>query len=326
MRLLVTGGAGFIGSNFVRLALESGHSVHNLDALTYAGRRENLADIASSPRYQFTHGDICSSELVRQIMKREAFDAVVNFAAESHVDRSLNDAAAFARTNTLGVAVLVEASYEHKIPIFIQISTDEVYGSTTSGSFTLTSPLKPSSPYSSSKAGGDLVALSFFHSFGYDVRVTRSTNNFGPYQFPEKFIPVVITKALRGENIPIYGDGLYIRDWIFVRDHCEGILDILTKGKAGKIYHFSGGYEMTNIALCERILSYIAERTGKDFETLKSLMTSVTDRAGHDRRYSLDHSETTASIGWKPRSAFDKAITETIDWYLKNEQWLAAVI
>lgn len=326
MNLFVTGGAGFIGTNFVRMALERGHSVLNYDALTYAGRRANLIEFEGTPRYHFVHADICDSAYLTREMSHgfdgKSFDAIINIAAESHVDRSLNFATAFSKTNCVGVTSLLETALKNKVNTFIQVSTDEVYGSLgESGSFTLESPLHPSSPYSASKAGGDLVALSFAHSFGVDVRITRCTNNYGPYQYPEKFIPTIITHALAGKEIPVFAQGLNVRDWIFVDDHCSAILSVLEKGKAGSIYHFGGSTELTNIELLHVILGILADNTGKEKEEYTKLIKFVTDRPGHDLRYSLDWSHSKAELGWQPQTQFQDGIRKTVEWYLDNKKW-----
>ncbi len=320
MNLLITGGAGFIGSNLVHLAIERGHYVVTLDALTYAGSKEYLSDLETSKAHRFVHGDIRSKETVEAVLqagfKGSPFDAVINCAAETHVDRSLIQAIPFADSNVLGTAVLLELSRAAGIPVFIQISTDEVYGSIEgSGSFTTASPLHPSSPYSSSKAGADLFALSFYNSWGYDVRITRCTNNYGPYQHPEKFIPTVITSILNNHSIPIYGDGKNVRDWIFVRDHCEGILAVLERGKAGAIYHFSASNERSNIDLAESLVTIVARKIGRDEADVRALLTYVTDRPGHDRRYSLDSSETRTELNWQPATSWEDGIEATVDWY-----------
>ncbi len=326
MNLFITGGAGFIGTNFVRMAIERGHSALNYDALTYAGRRENMTELEGNSAYQFVHGNICDEVKVTETLSAgfngKKFDAVVNFAAESHVDRSIHGARIFSESNVVGVATLVEAAREAGVPTFIQISTDEVYGSLgDNGLFTLNSPIKPSSPYSASKTAGDLTALSFFHTWGYDVRVTRCTNNYGAFQFPEKFIPSIITNALEGEAISIYGDGLHIRDWIYVNDHCDGIFRVLEQGTAGSVYLFGGSTEKPNIELCKTVLTQIAKETNINIDSLIGLMKYVTDRPGHDRRYAIDWSESEASLGWKPTTSFDDGLRETVAWYIRNRSW-----
>lgn len=326
MNLFVTGGAGFIGTNFVRLAMAKGHNVLNYDALTYAGRRENLIEHEGELNYHFVHGDIADGTHVEKEISNgydgKPFDAIINIAAESHVDRSLNFASTFSRTNCLGVTTLLESALKNTVSTFLQVSTDEVYGSLgESGSFTLESPLRPSSPYSASKAAGDLVALSFEHSFGLDVRITRCTNNYGPYQYPEKFIPTIITHALERKPIPVFAQGLNVRDWIFVEDHCEAIFSVLESGKSGGIYHFGGSTELKNIELLHVILEILAEKVSKPIEEFTKLITYVTDRPGHDLRYSLDWSSSEKELGWKPKTQFNDGIKRTVEWYLENEDW-----
>lgn len=326
LNLLVTGGCGFIGTNFVRLAVLRGHAVVNIDALTYAGRRENLDDLAATNAYGFIHGDICDADLVERVMKQgwggAPFDAVVNIAAESHVDRSIYAARAFAMTNTVGTATIVEAARNAGIPRLVQVSTDEVYGSIEgNGSFDLQSPLDPSSPYSASKAGGDALAMSFFRTWGYDVRLTRCTNNYGPYQFPEKFIPTIVTRALRGERIPLYGDGKHVRNWLFVDDHCDGIFRTLEHGKAGGIYLFSGDTELQNGVLIPKVLEALSAESGTPLEEYTALIEHVADRPGHDRRYSLNSIASKKELGWQPATSFDVGLRATVRWYLENEAW-----
>ncbi|MEP7236088.1 MAG: GDP-mannose 4,6-dehydratase, partial [Ignavibacteriota bacterium] len=255
------------------------------------------------------------------------FDVVINFAAETHVDRSIEAARIFSETNVLGTATMVEAARSADVPLFIQISTDEVYGSLgSSGKFERHSPLNPSSPYSSTKAAADLLALSFYHTWGYDVRITRCTNNYGAYQFPEKFIPTIITKALRGENIPVFGDGLQVRDWIFVDDHCEGIFDVIEKGKPGHVYLFGGSNEKTNLDLTRTVLKALAGVTNIPEENCLKLITHVTDRPGHDRRYAIDWSSSKHELGWQPKTTFDDGLEKTVGWYLQNREWWESLI
>ncbi|HYM19951.1 MAG TPA: dTDP-glucose 4,6-dehydratase [Candidatus Kapabacteria bacterium] len=326
MNLFVTGGAGFIGSNFVRMAIARGHSVLNFDALTYAGRRDNLSDLERSGKYLFIHGNICDETAVANALantfNNQPFDVLINFAAESHVDRSIHAARMFSDTNVAGVATLLEAAREAQVALFIQISTDEVYGSLgKSGTFSRDSPLDPSSPYSSTKTGADLLALSFYKTWGFDVRITRCTNNYGAYQFPEKFIPTIITRALRGEQIPVYGDGLQVRDWIFVEDHCDGIFRVIESGKPATVYLFGGSSERTNLDLSKTILRIVAHKTGKPERDLLSLITHVADRPGHDRRYAMDWLSSQRELGWEPQTNFDNGIERTVDWYLQNRSW-----
>ena len=320
MHVLVTGGAGFIGANFIALALERGFRVANLDALTYAANLKNCAAFERNASYQFVQGSITDKALLEDIFAISRFDAVINFAAESHVDRSIAAASAFTHTNVLGTVALLEASLKHQVKQFIQISTDEVYGSLgPSGRFSLDSPLKPSSPYSASKAAADHLALSFFHTHGMDVRITRCTNNFGRFQHPEKFIPTIITRALDGKEIPVYGDGNYIRDWIFVQDHCEGVLGVLESGKPGETYLFGGSTEVDNNTLVSSVLQILGRKTGA--VGLERLVQHVTDRPGHDRRYAIDWSRSQQELGWSPKSKFEDALEQTVDWYLTNRNW-----
>lgn len=315
MRILVTGGAGFIGSNFIRhlLAAEPACRIVNLDKLTYAGNLENLAEIDRDPRYRFIKGSICDALLVDDLLK-EGFDALINFAAESHVDRSIQDARAFAETNVLGTQVILEACRRHRVPRMIQVSTDEVYGSLgPSGRFTEESPLRPNSPYAASKAAADFLALAYFRTYGLPIIITRSSNNYGPYQFPEKVIPLFITNALAGELLPLYGDGLHVRDWLYVRDHCEALALILKNGVAGEIYNIGGNCERANIDIARLILSAL--------DKPEALITHVRDRLGHDRRYALDTSKVQGVLGWKPRIAFETGLKETVRWYEGHVAW-----
>ena len=311
-RVTVTGGCGFIGSNFIRHLLDAHPDYHviNLDKLTYAGNPDNLRDLKSDPRYTFIHGDICDPAAVDAAVSKS--DAIVHFAAESHVDRSIMDGGAFVRTNVTGTYVLLDAALKHSIQRFVHISTDEVYGSTMRDSFTETDPLNPSSPYSASKAGSDLIARSFFVTHGLPVVVTRCTNNFGPYQHPEKLIPLFITNLLEGKQVPVYGDGRNVRDWIYVLDHCRAIDCVLQNGAAGEIYNIGSGNEKSNMFITEALLKAL----GKD----GSMIRFVEDRKGHDYRYSLDASKV-RKLGWKPAYGFDQALEETIGWYQEHEWW-----
>jgi dTDP-glucose 4,6-dehydratase len=328
MNLFVTGGAGFIGSNFILMALERGHAVLNYDLLTYAGNLRNLEGVKPSDDYRFVEGDITDHTSVVAALKLgfpDGFDAVVNFAAESHVDRSIEAGRVFANTNVLGAATLVECARSAGVPMFVQVSTDEVYGSLgPQDKFSLNSKLKPTSPYAASKASADLMVLSFHHTHGYDVRVTRCTNNYGRFQHPEKFIPTIIARAMKGEMIPVYGDGKYTRDWIFVEDHCEGIFDVLLKGQAGKTYLFGGSSEVENNQLVLDVTRIVAKYSGKDEEELRNLVTYVADRPGHDRRYAIDWSESARELGWKPKHSFESALDRTIAWYYANRDWWEA--
>ncbi len=312
MKLLVTGGAGFIGSNFIRHVLHAHRedSVVNLDKLTYAGNRANLADVEPDPRYTFVHGDICDGKLVRDVAR--GADAIVNFAASSHVDRSLVEPEEFLRTDVFGVFTLLEAVRELRIPRFLQVSTDEVYGSVARGSSTEQDPLRPTNPYSASKAGGDLLALSYWHTHGVPVLVTRSSNNFGPYQYPEKVVPLFITNALEDTPLPLYGDGKNVRDWLYVLDNCAALDVVLRHGRHGEVYNIGGGHEVENVVLTREILRL----TGKP----ETLIRRVTDRPGHDRRYSVDSTKIWR-LGWAPRYPFASALESTVRWYREHETW-----
>lgn len=314
--ILVTGGAGFIGSNFCRYMLSKypDYRILILDALTYAGNMDNLADMEDDPRLMFFHGDIRDKSIVENLVRN--VDAVVNFAAETHVDRSITDPGGFVLTDVYGVSVLLEACRTYGIERFVHISTDEVYGSIQSGSFREGDPLDPNSPYSSSKAGGELLAHSYYVTYEVPVLVTRGSNNYGPYQYPEKLIPLFISNALEEKPLPVYGDGLQVRDWIYVLDHCEGIDVVLHKGEPGRVYNIGGGNERTNLDVTKLILSIL----GKP----ESLIKYVTDRPGHDRRYSLDCRRMN-SLGWYPSHSFEDAIAATVEWYVKNEWWWRSI-
>jgi len=319
MTMLVTGGAGFIGSNFIRhmLTEHPDTRIVNLDALTYAGNLENLRDVAGNPNYTFIRGDICDPETVAAVFRNHPIDTVVHFAAESHVDRSISDGSTFVRTNVLGTFTLLDCARKHGVRRFIHISTDEVYGSTPSGSFRETDTLNPSSPYSSSKAASDLLARSFFITHGLPVIVTRCTNNYGPYQFPEKLIPFFTTNLLQGKKVPVYGTGRNVRDWLYVIDHCRAIDFILQHGEPGEIYNIGGGAERTNLEITRKIL----ELLGED----ESMIEYVPDRKGHDFRYSLDFGKL-RKLGWKPAYRFDDALEATVKWYVENEWWWRPLI
>lgn len=319
MTMLVTGGAGFIGSNFIRhmLTEHPDTRIVNLDALTYAGNLENLRDVADNPNYTFVRGDICDPDTVAAVFRDHPIDTIVHFAAESHVDRSISDGAAFVRTNVLGTFTLLDCARKHGVRRFIHISTDEVYGSTREGSFAETDTLNPSSPYSSSKAASDLLARSFFITHGLPVIVTRCTNNYGPYQFPEKLIPFFTTNLLQGKKVPVYGTGRNVRDWLYVIDHCRAIDFILQHGEPGEIYNIGGGAERTNLDITQKIL----ELLGKD----ESMIEYVPDRKGHDFRYSLDFGKL-RKLGWKPAYRFDDALEATVKWYVENEWWWRPLI
>ena len=317
--VLVTGGCGFIGSNFVRHLLETDPTANliNFDALTYAGNLENLADLEKHPRYRFVKGDITDRPAVLEATK-EGVDAIIHFAAESHVDRSILDSGPFIRTNVLGTQVLLDVAREKKIARFVQVSTDEVYGSLgPTGLFTETTPLDPSSPYSASKAAADLLALAYQHTFGLDVVITRCSNNYGPFQFPEKLIPLFITNLLGDRQVPVYGDGMQIRDWIHVRDHCAGVEAAWRKGKSGQVYNFGGRCEKANLHLTLLLLKLL----GKP----KTLIKHVQDRLGHDRRYAIDCSKAERELGWTPRITFEVGLAETIEWYQSHSEWVAKI-
>jgi dTDP-glucose 4,6-dehydratase len=314
--ILVTGGAGFIGSNFIRFLLKERPGVRlvNLDALSYAGNLESTDDFTSDPRYTFVRGDICSREVVLRILEDYRIDTIVNFAAESHVDRSILSGAEFVRTNVLGTQSLLEAALHTRTARFVQVSTDEVYGSLgDTGKFTEESPLAPNSPYSASKTGADLLCRAYYHTFGLPVVVTRCSNNYGPYQFPEKLIPLMIIKASKNEQMPVYGDGLNVRDWIHVQDHCAGVLAAAERGVAGQVYNFGGSNECPNIWIVRLIL--------KELGKTESLIQFVKDRPGHDRRYAIDCAKARRELQWAPVVPFERGIRETIQWYLANTSW-----
>lgn len=320
MKILVTGGCGFIGSNFIRFILKErpGVKILNLDALTYSGNPENLSGIETHPDYHFIKGDIADRNILEQVFFKD-IDVVINFAAESHVDRSIEDAAPFMGTNVLGAQRLMEAARRSEVKRFIQISTDEVYGSISGNDkFREDLPLMPNSPYSASKAAADLIARGYFKTFQFPVIIHRSSNNYGPYQFPEKFIPLLVTNAFQRKALPIYGDGLYVRDWIFVEDNCDAILKIVEEGKEGEIYNVGGDSEKQNIDVAKMIL----DLTGQE----ESLLEQVADRPGHDRRYAIDFSKIQKELGWKPRVSFEEGLERTVAWYKKNESWWERII
>lgn len=320
MKLLVTGGAGFIGSNFVRwiLAEDCAVQVVNLDKLTYAGNLENLAEIEVSPefrnRYRFVHGDIADTHLLDNLLQ-EGFDAVVNFAAETHVDRSIESVQPFLHSNYLGVHTLLEAVRRQQVNRFVQISTDEVYGSTPEEMrFTEDSSLQPSNPYAASKAAADLLVLSYVNTYGVPAMVLRCSNNYGPYQFPEKLIPLMIANALEDEPLPVYGDGLNVRDWIFVEDHCRAIYFALKQGRNGQVYNIGGVALRTNLQVIQSLLCLL--------DKPQSLISFVADRPGHDRRYAIDSSKFRLELGWSPLRSFEEGLGRTVNWYLRHKDWL----
>ena len=315
MKLLVTGGAGFIGSCYVRHILKKhpDYKIINLDALTYCGNIENLDDVKDNPNYQFVHGNICDRDLVRDLISQ--VDCVVNFAAESHVDNSIKHPEIFVETNVQGTLNLLQASKELGIERYLQVSTDEVYGTLgKTGYFYETTPLAPNSPYSASKASADMLVRAYHETYKMPVLNTRCSNNYGPYQYPEKLIPFFISQLLKGEKVPVYGDGLNVRDWLYVYDHCEAIDVVLHKGKIGEVYNIGGHNEKTNMEITHLIL----EAMGKDESSIKY----VEDRLGHDRRYAISNDKITSELGWAPSITFEEGIKLTIDWYLNNQEWM----
>jgi dTDP-glucose 4,6-dehydratase len=312
MRVLVTGGAGFIGSHFIRYLLKKYDDIHvvNLDKLTYAGNLENLQSVDDDSRYEFVQGDICDPGIVNRVVPGS--DWVINFAAETHVDRSLQEAGSFIQTDVYGVYTLLECIRQHSVERFIQISTDEVYGSIQTGSFKETDELNPRNPYSASKAGGDRMAYAYYCSYGAPVIITRASNNFGPNQFPEKLIPLFTTNAIEGKPLPLYGDGKNVRDWLYVEDHCDALDFIIHRGTIGEVYNIGGGNECSNLEITHKIITHLGKNT--------NLIQFVKDRPGHDRRYPLDTSRLT-SMGWKPKHSFDDALTSTIVWYADHVDW-----
>ncbi|HPO07094.1 MAG TPA: dTDP-glucose 4,6-dehydratase [bacterium] len=314
MKVLVTGGAGFIGSNFVRFMLreDPDAQIVNFDKLTYAGNLDNLKECEANPRHAFVRGDIANAEQVREVLSNGGFDAIVNFAAETHVDRSIGSPSDFLNTDIFGTFCLLEAVREFAIPRYIQISTDEVYGTVPVGSSTETAPLNPSNPYSASKAGGDLLVLSYFRTYRTPVLITRASNNYGPNQYPEKFIPLATTNVLDDQPIPLYGDGMQIRDWLFVEDHCRGIRTVLLQGKEGEVYNIGGDQERPNREIAELILSIL--------DKPRELIRRVADRPGHDTRYSLDCMKL-KGLGWHPTVAVEEGMRQTVAWYRDNRWW-----
>jgi len=320
MKLLVTGGAGFIGSAFIRLCLSEDPSIHivNLDKLTYAGNLENLEPVADNPRYRFVHGDICDEALVDTLLTDARPDAIVHFAAESHVDRSIFAPSPVFETNLRGTFTLLEAARRHHLARYLQVSTDEVYGSLAAPlEADENYPLNPSSPYSASKAGGDLLARSYYLTYKFPALITRASNNYGPYHFPEKLIPLMISNALADRPLPVYGDGMQVRDWLYVEDHCRGIRAVLERGRDGEIYNIGGNCSLPNLEVVKRIL----HATGKP----DSLIEYVVDRPGHDRRYALSSEKLMRETGWAPRVSFDEGLTRTVDWYRHHAAWVERV-
>jgi dTDP-glucose 4,6-dehydratase len=344
MKIVITGGAGFIGSNFVRLALEKGHSTLVLDLLTYAGHETTLSDLEKNPNFKFVKGDVADGKLVRRLFASHRPDAVVHFAAETHVDRSIDDPSGFVRTNVLGTFELLEAARRYREGMdqasqtrfrFIHVSTDEVYGALgADGFFHEEDPYSPNSPYAATKAGADHLARSYYQTYGLPVLITNCSNNYGPYQFPEKLIPLMTLNAREGKELPIYGDGGQIRDWLHVEDHCEAILTVLDKGKAGSKYLIGGRCEKNNLQVLDSLLAAVekiqpasenAALKAKGFLRYDQLKKFVKDRPGHDRRYAIDPSKIESELGWKPRRTFEEGLLQTVQWYLSNLDWCAKV-
>ncbi|MCF7917480.1 dTDP-glucose 4,6-dehydratase [Candidatus Gracilibacteria bacterium] len=318
-KILITGGAGFIGSNFIHHVLENrDYHIVNLDKLTYAGNLENLRDIQSHPKYRFIQGDIADGKFINALFETEKFDGVINFAAETHVDRSIEDSNPFIQTNIIGTHTLLEATRNHEVARYHQVSTDEVYGDLGDGSrdfFTESTPIAPNCPYAAAKASADLLVLSWAETYGLDAIITRCSNNYGPYQFPEKLIPFFLFRAMGNENLPLYGDGQNIRDWLYVRDHCEAILLAFEKSPAGEVWNIGGHNEKTNIEIANLII--------KNVPNSSSQIQFVADRKAHDRRYAMDASKIEARLGWEPRHTFEEALPKTIEWYLAHKDWVA---
>ncbi|RAS82286.1 dTDP-glucose 4,6-dehydratase [Priestia endophytica] len=316
MNILVTGGAGFIGSNFIHYMIETypAYFIVNYDVLTYAGNLDNLKEVHHHEHYTFIKGDINNRELLDRVVKEHEIDVIVNFAAESHVDRSITEPDVFIKSNVLGTQTLLDIARENEIKKYVQISTDEVYGSLgETGYFTEEAPLAPNSPYAASKAGADMLVSAYYKTYGLNVNITRCSNNYGPYQFPEKLIPLMITNAMEGERLPIYGDGKNVRDWLHVRDHCTAIDLVIHKGVAGEVYNIGGHNEKTN----NEIVHFIVEKLGVS----KDLIMFIEDRLGHDRRYAIDATKVKRELGWEPTYTFEKGMDETIRWYVEHEKW-----
>lgn len=318
IRLLVTGGCGFIGSNFIRYVLDNSDAeIVNLDALTYAGNPANLADVAKNSRYRFVHGSIGDDPLVGALLS-SGVNWIANFAAETHVDRSIQDSSPFVQTNVVGTQVLLDCARAARVERYLQVSTDEVYGSLgPSDAFRETTPLAPNSPYSASKAAADLLVRSYIHTFGLPAMISRCSNNYGPYQFPEKLIPLFISRLMQNETVPVYGDGQQIRDWLHVRDHCAALWRILQSGRVGEVYNIGGRTEKTNLDLTQTLLRMLNKPT--------SLIQHVEDRPGHDRRYAIDCTKIESELGWSPQIPFEKGLAETIEWYQSNSEWVSAI-
>ncbi|WP_078595892.1 dTDP-glucose 4,6-dehydratase [Evansella clarkii] len=316
MEILITGGAGFIGSNFVKYMLNkySAYKIINLDKLTYAGNLENLEGVIDNPNHCFVQGDISDRDLISSLLNEHSPDAVINFAAESHVDKSIEEPDVFVKTNIVGTHTLLNASLQNNVKRFVQISTDEVYGSLgEDGYFTEETPLAPNSPYSASKASADLLVKSYFETYNMHVNITRCSNNYGPFHFPEKLIPLMVTNALEDRELPVYGDGLHVRDWLHVEDHCRAIDLVLHKGGPGEVYNIGGHNEKKNIDIVKEILNYLNKP--------ETLIKYVEDRKGHDRRYAIDAEKIKSELGWNPRFSFNEGLIKTIEWYMNNRQW-----
>jgi dTDP-glucose 4,6-dehydratase len=338
-RILVTGGCGFIGSNFIHLLVKDHPSwrVINLDKLTYAGNVQNLTRVKEGDNYRFVHADICDAAVVDKLFQEEQIDSVVHFAAESHVDRSITGPAAFIQTNIVGTFTLLEAarktwlngSWQGNDPSFLHVSTDEVYGSLgDSGLFKETTPYDPRSPYSASKASSDHLVNAYFHTYDLPILITNCSNNYGPYQFPEKLIPLIFHNAMTGKELPIYGDGKYVRDWLYVKDHCEAIVEVLTRGKTGQSYNIGGNNEKQNLEVVTLLCDILDKKIGlpESGEPRRNLIRFVKDRLGHDRRYAIDATFIKEQIGWEPKITFEVGIEKTVDWYLSNQSWVNAII
>ena len=321
MNILVTGGAGFIGSNLVMYLLKKYSDIRlvNLDKLTYAGNLENLESVKNDRRYHFEKGDICERGLVEGLLRKHKVDTIINVAAETHVDRSIVGSAEFIQTNVVGTHILLELAKENKISRFVQVSTDEVYGSLgPSGKFTEETPMHPNSPYAASKASADNFVLAYQHTYGSPAVITRCSNNYGPFQFPEKLIPLMIANALNDKPLPVYGDGMNVRDWLHVVDHCSAIDAVLHRGRAGEVYNIGGSNEKPNLELVKLLLTLLGKK--------ETLITFVKDRPGHDRRYAIDSSKIQKELGWKPSYAFEQGIEETVKWYVKNREWWERIV
>ncbi len=336
--LLVTGGCGFIGANFVRLVNRqfADWRVVNLDKLTYAGNLKNLQGIEEGTNYRFLKGDICDGEMVERIFREEGIDTVVHFAAESHVDRSITGPRSFIQTNIVGTFTLLEAARKNwlngdrqKECCFLHVSTDEVYGSLgETGYFTEETPFDPRSPYSASKASSDHLVNAYFHTYGLPVKITNCSNNYGPYQFPEKLIPLVFNNSMKGKSLPVYGDGKNVRDWLYVQDHCEAIIEVVRRGRAGHCYNIGGNNEKQNLEVVTLICDILDRKLGLPVtgKPRRSLITFVKDRLGHDRRYAIDASRIKDELGWEPKMSFEEGMEKTVDWYLANQKWVDEIV